>query len=345
MDSDFGKHISSSLFTFIVGQEKKEIVVHSAPLASLSPALDKLMNGTMLEAKLHQVDWSAVVEEDTFVRLCEFAYVGDYTPPSCSDDEAAPVPTPTCNSEAPGTYLAPTVSASLLGPQNPEADLETPETPETQPERSRKKRKGKRFYSSVVPASETKQIPYEDDNAPAEETSESVELVEAAQPSFFAGYTLPYREKSIWSGHLRDKFASLSVRFTQSHDDFLSRQKAKFAPRRNSHPQEDFTPVFLGHANLYILADTYGILPLTDLVLYKLATTLTEFRVCEDNVSDMAELVRCSYRGTRPHDTLRMLVTTYIVSVLGQIGENDDFQELLAEGGDFVMDFWQAVWA
>ena len=42
----------------------------------------------MLEAKLRQVDWSGVVEEDTFVRLCEFAYVGDYTPPSCSKREA-----------------------------------------------------------------------------------------------------------------------------------------------------------------------------------------------------------------------------------------------------------------
>ncbi|KAI3052393.1 hypothetical protein CBS147353_11544 [Aspergillus niger] len=85
MDSNFGIYISSPLVTFIVGPTRKEFTVHSDPLASLSSTLHCLLNGPMLEAKTHHVDWSEVVDEDTFIRLCEYAYVRDYTPPSCTE--------------------------------------------------------------------------------------------------------------------------------------------------------------------------------------------------------------------------------------------------------------------
>lgn len=51
------------------------------------------MNGPMREAIEKRVDWSHV-DEDTFARLCEFGYLGDYTvpippplPEESSDDE------------------------------------------------------------------------------------------------------------------------------------------------------------------------------------------------------------------------------------------------------------------
>jgi hypothetical protein len=69
------------LFTFQIGPDKKDITVHSFPLATLSPALHALMNGDMIEAKTRRIEWSDV-DEDTFIRLCEFAYLHDYTPPS-----------------------------------------------------------------------------------------------------------------------------------------------------------------------------------------------------------------------------------------------------------------------
>ncbi|KAB8227224.1 uncharacterized protein BDW43DRAFT_317019 [Aspergillus alliaceus] len=74
----------------VIGQARKEITVHSRPLASLSSTLDKLINSAMLEAKRRQTDWSGVVKEDTFVRLCEYAYLRDYMPPSCSEREVVP---------------------------------------------------------------------------------------------------------------------------------------------------------------------------------------------------------------------------------------------------------------
>lgn len=55
--------------------------MHSGPLSSLSPTLQTLLTGEMIEAKLQCVDWSDV-HENTFIRLCEYAYNRDYTPPS-----------------------------------------------------------------------------------------------------------------------------------------------------------------------------------------------------------------------------------------------------------------------
>ncbi|PYH83730.1 hypothetical protein BO82DRAFT_362966, partial [Aspergillus uvarum CBS 121591] len=98
MDTEFSEIISSPLFTFIVGKAKKEITVHSEALASLSPTLDKLINGEMIEAKTGRVDWTEVTEEATFLRPCEYAYVRDYAPPPCSHREIEPPSVPVSKS-------------------------------------------------------------------------------------------------------------------------------------------------------------------------------------------------------------------------------------------------------
>ncbi|PYH67108.1 uncharacterized protein BO88DRAFT_427270 [Aspergillus vadensis CBS 113365] len=284
MDSNFGIYISSPLVTFIVGPTRKKITVHSDPLASLSSTLHCLLNGPMLEAKTHRVDWSEVIDEDTFIRLCEYAYVRDYTPPSCTERSYQTL-----------------VSASGMA--------------EKQTEASEWGYRSSLEPSSDQPPAETPCENYADEPMALEAEAEE-EVVQT--PDLFYGYALPYREKSIWSRHLRD--------------------------RGNCDPKNDFTPVFLGHTKLYILADKYGIVSLADLVLGKLAMTLSCFTLCEDDIDVVAELVRASYQDTMPNDALRTLVTTYIVSVLGQIGGNTGFQKLLSEGGDFVVDFWQIIW-
>ncbi|THC92381.1 hypothetical protein EYZ11_008149 [Aspergillus tanneri] len=81
MEGAFESCITSPLFTFQIGLEKREFTVHSYALANLSPSLDRLMNGAVIEAKTRRVDWSDA-DEDTFVRMCEYAYLHDYTPPS-----------------------------------------------------------------------------------------------------------------------------------------------------------------------------------------------------------------------------------------------------------------------
>jgi len=68
------------LFTFQVDHDKTEVTVHSLVLEKMSPGYT-LMNGQMKGATARLVDWSDV-DEDTFARFCEFAYLQDYTLPS-----------------------------------------------------------------------------------------------------------------------------------------------------------------------------------------------------------------------------------------------------------------------
>ncbi|KAJ5472035.1 hypothetical protein N7539_008604 [Penicillium diatomitis] len=53
--------------------------------------------------------------------------------------------------------------------------------------------------------------------------------------------------------------------------------RCKLTAPRHSGPWEDFTPVFVDQARLYVLADTYDIVSLRSLVLPKLHATLKTF--------------------------------------------------------------------
>ncbi|KAG6087874.1 hypothetical protein E4U15_007190 [Claviceps sp. LM218 group G6] len=76
----YDSFISSEPFRFVVGPKKRVFTIHSALVASLSPVLEKLVNGDMLEAKTGSVVWEHV-DEQTFVRFSQYAYMKTYEYP------------------------------------------------------------------------------------------------------------------------------------------------------------------------------------------------------------------------------------------------------------------------
>ena len=68
------------MFTFFVGPGKKPIVVHSATLTAQSSVFNTLINGGIRGAQSRSAEIEDT-EADDFVRLCEFAYRGDYSTP------------------------------------------------------------------------------------------------------------------------------------------------------------------------------------------------------------------------------------------------------------------------
>jgi hypothetical protein len=91
---------------------------------------------------------------------------------------------------------------------------------------------------------------------------------------------------------------------------------SKCQPPSNTDSKEDFTPVFLGHTRLYVLANKYGIENLTLLALQKLHMTLVLFRLYESRISGILKLVRYTYLNTaRTKDPLRALITEYIANI------------------------------
>lgn len=85
--------MSSKPFRFTVGRNKREFMMHSALVASLSPVLDVLVNGPMKEAHELHVVWDDI-DESTFILFSQYAYTGDYGPiePEASKPEVIPEP-------------------------------------------------------------------------------------------------------------------------------------------------------------------------------------------------------------------------------------------------------------
>ncbi|KAG6289812.1 hypothetical protein E4U22_004547 [Claviceps purpurea] len=76
----YDSFISSKPFEFVVGPKKRVFTIHSALVASLSPVLERLVNGGLLVAKKRSVVWEHV-DEPTFVRFSQYAYMKTYEYP------------------------------------------------------------------------------------------------------------------------------------------------------------------------------------------------------------------------------------------------------------------------
>jgi hypothetical protein len=118
---------TSPQFIFGIGENNVKVTVHGAVIAKQSQALDALINGPIEEAQTRTARLEDVLE-DTFVRVCQFAYTGDYeTPvfiqrPDAGLDSSIPISPP------PVTYidaneLGKTVGGpELLAELEPESD-------------------------------------------------------------------------------------------------------------------------------------------------------------------------------------------------------------------------------
>lgn len=284
--------IRSELFTFLIGPEKVPFVVNSEAIAKQSSALHGLVNGNMLEAHSRTVVWPDV-DEDTFVRFCEFCYLDNYSPPSCGWDsnpvkEAVPV-----EDDSQSEKLAHALESPLMLP------VSIPSSP-----KKTRKKKGNEKHSLT--------------SRPKQSLEPSSDITEDQR------YMLPEK----------------CAEFTE-----------QFKPFSNVTDDQDFTPVFLGHARLYVIADKYCIKALKELVLFKLHTTLKDFTLFPRRIGDLVKLIQFVYNedntrgGSKQIDPLRQLVTRHMTTVLKDVAMDSAFLGLLLEGGEFVSDFWTVVWA
>lgn len=111
-------------------------------------------------------------------------------------------------------------------------------------------------------------------------------------------------------------------------------------------PNDDFTPVFMAHAELYVFAEKYGIKILKQTTLHKLHKTLAIYTINSGNIRAIVELIRYTFSEENTLDQenhvddLRELVFAYVESQLKVIGKCEQFLALLEEGGPFVKRVW-----
>lgn len=66
----------------------------------------------------------------------------------------------------------------------------------------------------------------------------------------------------------------------------------------NESSAEDYTPLYLGHARLYVLAEKWGVSSVKSLVLHKLNATLHGYTPYEVRYDNVVELIRYTYENT-----------------------------------------------
>jgi hypothetical protein len=119
--------------------------------------------------------------------------------------------------------------------------------------------------------------------------------------------------------------------------------------RQNSSPTEDYTPVLLGHAQLYVFGEKWGIEALKTLALHKLHKTLVSFTLYGARRTDIVELLRYAYSDEHTPDRvdvvddLRSLVMLYAGCEAESLVHCPEFLSLVGEGGQLAQELVQIL--
>lgn len=276
--------------------------MHSSALADLSQTLNALL---MTEAKSRRADWSDV-DLDTFTRLCEFAYLRDYTPPSCRlIDGCSPIME---TSKPVGKHQKKKKGHKGHGIY---FGGETPAEPEPAPERAQE------VDFSAEEALQTGSLVLS--------YKEKCVWTRYLRDAFKESYIIPASRESSNS---TPKFAPPES--TGHWEDFslVFVEQARLYVLADKYGIEQLCQLVV--SKLYQTLKSFKLYPegvagVTDFVRFVYLNTPPNY----GNI----------------YDPMRNLVARYVVSVLGQIGEHNAFKELLEEGGAFVADFWRIAWS
>lgn len=282
------------------------MTIHTALVAKQSSALKSLVSGSMEEAQTKTAIWEDV-DEETFGLYAQFVYTGDYTPPSHVIEY---VRVPRSRSASP--------PAATAEPTEPEIafdlddfDAKPPDSPlEEELDIEVDVYRRSRYVSKKKKG---KQAAY------LECKPVALEVIEVPKPSRIRFHDLSY------------SILDLSL---------------PTSPRANARPFQNFTPVFLGHARLYVFAEKYDIPALQTLALYKLHRTLCIFTLYAARYGDIVELARYVYANTpsRPvMDPLREMLVQYIAYEATSVARCAQCRELVEENGSFASDLLRMV--
>ncbi|KAL8858394.1 MAG: hypothetical protein Q9178_005075 [Gyalolechia marmorata] len=169
------------------------------------------------------------------------------------------------------------------------------------------------------------------------------------------GFGQPSLGKKSKKKHGKGDDSTIVTSRTQLKESFI-RRKATVRrdsisvppPHPNQGPEEDYTGVFLSHAQLYVFAEKYDIQTLRTLALENLQNILAIFTLYEERTGDIISLLRYIYANTsEPIDgieDLRTLLTHYVGYEMDTLMKDEDFRDLMiTDGGALLGDFMKMV--
>lgn len=124
-------------------------------------------------------------------------------------------------------------------------------------------------------------------------------------------------------------------------------ERTALAPRANSSSFEDYTDVFLSHAQVYIFAEQFDIQPLKRLALKNLHQTLAIFTIWPECVGDIVALTRFVYDKTSEPvnkvEPMRDMLKQYIGCEMDVLIKDVEFRDLLEGNRELLNDFCLVV--
>lgn len=130
----------------------------------------------------------------------------------------------------------------------------------------------------------------------------------------------------------------LIIKFLDESCTMYPNSGSIFSPRKNTEGCEDYTGVFLCHAKLYVMADTYDIPSLKQLSLHRLHATLKEFTLYPSRMNDIATLAKYVFENTMPQDRIRDMVTLYYACIVEDARKQDGLKSLIQDIPEFAFD-------
>ncbi|CAO1602573.1 hypothetical protein XANCAGTX0491_006181 [Xanthoria calcicola] len=169
----------------------------------------------------------------------------------------------------------------------------------------------------------------------------------AQEPSDFGFVTSPRSLKQKRKISLTPRM-QLKESFIQRKTVIRQENSSVPAPLPNQSPQEDYTDVFLSHAQLYVFAEKYDIKTLKQLALENLHASLAIYTLYKERTGDIVDLLRYVYANTSETvddvEDLRTLLTLYMGYEMDTLMQDEDFRDLMvADGGPLLADFMRMV--
>lgn len=118
---------------------------------------------------------------------------------------------------------------------------------------------------------------------------------------------------------------------------------ARWRPRPNVDMWESYRSVFLSHANLYVLADKYGVEDLRALTLRRLHHALIDFTIFPERIPDLVAIVYTIYDNTVEDDVARNMIVAFFSCIGEDVKACEEFRAALRCQGDFADDLFQKI--
>jgi hypothetical protein len=366
---DFTEVCGGDIFTFVIGKDKKEYMVHSGVFTRLSKPLTAMLENGMKESTTRRVILEDI-DPDTFRLVLEFAYTN-----MCRLEKPVRGEIDGGEAERPSVPHPPDRRRSEDPLAEWDFEVEERETPP-----SPRRTEGYRCFDAWGHLEEPRFCPrcgddlYWTDNCkggyfdcanvrPRGDYSPDYDSPEYYGQSRYRRYMyedrycdrcgrkqqpcdrrpttfLPCEHCSQWKQFSDRRYP---VRGT-THEDFREYLYTMY-------PRVDISHNSVQHVNVHLFATEWMMDELQALSLHLLHRDLCNIKLTEGSVKDTCAMIREVYKRTAPADTesegaeadLRELVRDFAIKCRKYLLKFESFKELLEEGGAFALEFVEDI--